>query len=471
MIDQNSVLYRGFGDGDLSKQSVQDLIIDQNRRINGQPIIITLDADINWSDSLANYYQMFWGGLRIAVQTMTPNTVCIFKTFILQDEGLHNIFAFLYNSFSHVHIYRSQATRQHSSEIFLIFANPRNIDTLGQDLDSILSLRVHYPYNNAVVGLVNLHTHLIMRDLNLFRQDGLANHVLNLRTWVNMVASENGYPMRMDVILRWLGINPDDNPTCYCNIWMWIFQHSVRCWQNLTQEIFQDNQGRRRNLPEVRSIRGKSLAAGRAFLRYVSLRIVCLAVVRTICVLLMPCQGRFDFFDEIGPIMDDIYTLIVDGLRLTLVNEGCELIYNRGYLFRRDRKYQDCLSNIVRQAVHKLQSLGGCMLLVNSCLAGQHPEMQGRYIRAFHQGLQVRDCCFERAQAMWRRDSRAEFVTNGFPVIWDENYHLFEKPDINYMRHGRLQLTTLVRARNELVHEDEEAHEQVQCLQIDEPYV
>lgn len=469
-INRNSVMYRGFGDGDLAATSVQDLIIDQCHRIHGQPVAITLDADIQWNIDLDTYYTMFLGALRIAVNTAAPNTICVFKTFLIRDLGLHWVLAFIYNSYTHVHLWRSSVTRQHSSEIFIVFSNPRNPDTLRTDLDMVANRTHSYSYNNAVVGFINQSTLGVVQGLTVFRLRGESNLEVRLHDWVRMIGRNNGYPLRLDVILRWFGISPDQNPPCYCNLWLWIMQNSQLAWEKITTEIFRDSQGRRRRMPHVGTSRGRELAGGRAFLRFAHLRIACLAVVRVLVPQQDFCQSLFTVRDEAGPIMDTIYRMIIRGVEDSIYDQLCILTLHRDYLYRQDRKWRDCLSNLVRQSIHKLYSIGGSMALINSCIAGVRPENQGRYLRAFFADLAILPCCADRAQARWREESRRVIPGGGIHVQWREEYHMFPIPNLNYDAHGNYSLRTQMRAGNITVHEDEEAAEHAENIGVEEPF-
>lgn len=468
-FNRDSVLYRGFGDGNLSNVAVQELIIDQNTRIHGNPVLITLDADINWDIDIAEYWKLLWGAIHVALRTMGDGSICIFKTFLLEDIGLHKVIVFLYSSFHHFHIYRSRVTRQHSCEIFLIFSQPRD---LHQALVDYNRLRSHnYPYNNAIVGVANQQLRPMMRLITSFKQEGYSEIRVAFREWVGTVGRMGGYPLRLDVILRWFGISPDNHPPCYCQIWNWLSQLSFESWRHWTEELYEDRRGVRRTRPVVTSGRGHTLAAGNAFLRFLSLRITALAVLRCVSVLCRPAQCRLPIEGDFGPLLNDIYTLVHDALALSHHLGQCQLLLGDGYLIRRDNKYHDCLSNVVRQAFHKILGLAGCLALINSSLAGVHPELQATYIQAFHRGLALQDCCLRNAQESWNEMIEADILCEGLDVRWSEMYHIAERADLEYRYAQRLPLNTLRRQRRNLVQEDEEAQQEILTMGIDEPFV
>lgn len=469
-INRDSVMYRGFGDGDLSQKSVQDLIIDQNTRIDGCPLLITLDADINWDGPIESYYQLLWGAIYVAINCMADHTVCIFKTFLLLNSAFHSVITFLYNQFNHVHIYRSSCTRQHSCEIFLIFMEPRNLDVAKHDLRLLLQQNYLYPYNNTIVGLTTHQINPVLQDIARFRNGGIADGNLQVAQWCRTVAQLSGYPLRLDVILRWFGANADDHPECFCFLWNWIQQLAFRSWRSVTEDPYKDDHGRRRLLPVLTNARGRVMSTGRAFSRFLAIRVVCLAVLRVLSVMMVPCQSVLTIHQDAGAVLNDIYEMIHDALREGHARQEFELIYNRGYMFRSDRKYRDCLSLLVRQAIHKVSGLAGAIGLINSAIAGGFENHQARYLQAFYQGLQLRACCFERCRERWLVESREVYPLQGIPMRWDEIYHLFPKGDLTYDRQNNLPLRTMLRPADALVQEDEEVMDEIQNLNLDGPW-
>lgn len=166
--------WKGYYPGDLCSEGVVQAYI-RDARAAGNTALITCDADRQWHLPHNVYYTLVINVIRIAIELLSEVGQCIIKMFLVNDPGLSRIIRFVQTHYEHVHIIRCQATRSHSSEVFLFFGKVKNRDIARHQCMHILDIAKVMPTHLESEAYILRRTNDIMELITLFRETGRIN--------------------------------------------------------------------------------------------------------------------------------------------------------------------------------------------------------------------------------------------------------------------------------------------------------
>nr|BDG58447.1 RNA-dependent RNA polymerase [Chuviridae sp.] len=207
--------WKGMYPGDLTLPEVQQLVVTSIKQMGGCLTLVTMDADISWTDDLESARRLWMGALLIVAATITDYTLVIFKCFCIKHKYVIELCHTIMSLFSHVHLHRATYTRQHSSEFFIIFSQPRSIHTLVQDVRSIYHCQAQFIQTINIMAIVNASLADIGSRYMTYRRTG-KNYKRNVLADFKMFIRNNAYPLSLQSGLNALKIPLGFRNKCVC---------------------------------------------------------------------------------------------------------------------------------------------------------------------------------------------------------------------------------------------------------------
>ncbi|DAZ89739.1 TPA_asm: RNA-dependent RNA polymerase [Rhagovelia obesa mononega-like virus] len=476
--NKERIRFEGNDPGDLLKVSVQENIISNVLSNNLPTKLITMDADINWSAPDEDYEKLLFGCLRIASRIMSYNTLCVFKTFLIQEHSVAYWLHVVYCLFEHVHILRSACTRSHSYEVIVVFQNPRNLETLVQDIENIRSDEDHYGSHNTIKGLIHDETTTICHDINLFRSRGFTTYSYSLSSLFDNFYELSAYPIRLDHILNYFNLPSLSNPTEIGQLRNYLFDainekipliqydlmiintKTMRAIYNITKYTKDENPKREWRLTES---------------------VVILKVIRLIK--LMTLNTLLSGLDEITSdlsqqLINDVHIKICSYLYLLVghiagkssnkVRCQCSDVQDGCLIFKTD-KLQLNISSIIRSSINKFLQLQGaiayCLLISEKLALSQSDIALRNLIGAFDKNvIFVRDDDYKsicEQAGHWTKDK--------IPISYTVDLREFlVKEPLNFIETGRLNFILNKEESKFIMAEDEEVFNEISLEILEE---